>query len=153
MALELYMLGLIVQNMGKSLEFYRQLGLAIPEGSEEQTHVQIKMGSGLTFFLDSRPSRWDPGFVRRDGAGHMEASDSYRFIPEFYLKTRGAVEAKYTELTGFGYQSHRAPYETSFGMCFALINDPDGNTILLSGDLDENETAKEGYRASLLSCP
>ena len=45
--LELYMLGLIVQDMGKSLEFYRQLGLAIPEGNEEQTHVEIKMGSGL----------------------------------------------------------------------------------------------------------
>src|SRR5712691_8333502 len=46
MALELYMLGLIVQDMGKSLEFYRRLGLAIPEGSKGQTHVQIKMGSG-----------------------------------------------------------------------------------------------------------
>ncbi len=46
------------------------------------------MGSGLTFFLDSRPSRWDPGFVRRDDWGHMEASDSYRSILEFYLKTQ-----------------------------------------------------------------
>jgi hypothetical protein len=44
MALELYMLGLIVQDMGKSLEFYRRLGLAIPEGSENQTHVEVKDG-------------------------------------------------------------------------------------------------------------
>jgi predicted lactoylglutathione lyase len=138
MALELYMLGLIVQDMGKSLEFYRRLGLAIPPGSEEKTHVGIKMGNGLTFFLDSRPSRWDPRFIRRDDPGRMEASDGYRSILEFYLKTRDAVDAKYTELTGFGYQSHRAPYETSFGMYFAMINDPDGNTILLSGDLTEN---------------
>jgi hypothetical protein len=28
-------------------------------------------------------------------------------------------------------------------MYFAFINDPDGNTILLSGDLVENETSKE----------
>lgn len=144
MALELYMLGLVVQDMGKSLEFYRQLGLAIPEGSEEKTHVEVKMGSGLTFFLDSRPSRWDPGFVRRDDPGHLEASDSYRSLLEFYLKTRDAVDAKYTELTAFGYQSRRAPYETSFGMYFAMINDPDGNIILLSGDLEENESSKEG---------
>jgi len=33
------MIGLIVQDMRKSQEFSRQLGLAIPEGSEEQTHV------------------------------------------------------------------------------------------------------------------
>jgi predicted lactoylglutathione lyase len=143
MALELYMLGLIVQDMDKSLEFYRRLGLAIPEGSEEQTHVQIKMGSGLTFFLDSKPSRFDPGFVRGDNPGHMEAADGYRSILEFYVKAREAVDTKYTELIGFGYRSQRAPYETSFGMYFAMVNDPDGNTILLSGDLGTTETSKE----------
>jgi hypothetical protein len=80
MARELSMLGLGVQDMGKSLEFYRRLGLAIPEGGEGLTHVEVKMGSGLTFFLDCEPSRWDPGFVRRDDPGHMEASDGYRSL-------------------------------------------------------------------------
>src|SRR5579872_2304752 len=98
------MLGLIVQDMRASLEFYRRLGLAIPEGSEGQTHVEIKMGSGLTFFLDSKPARWDPGYVRQPEPG--EASDSYPFILEFYLKDRTVLEAKYRELTGFGYQGH-----------------------------------------------
>ncbi|GCE27665.1 hypothetical protein KDA_31490 [Dictyobacter alpinus] len=41
MALELSMFGLIVQDMQKSLEFYRRLGLAIPAGSEENTHVVL----------------------------------------------------------------------------------------------------------------
>lgn len=144
MALELYMIGLVAQDMGKSLEFYRRLGLAIPEGGEEKTHVEVKMGSGLTFFLDSNPSRWDPSFVKQNEPKRMEASDGYRFLLEFYLKSRAAVDAKYTELTSFGYQSHRAPYETSFGMYFAMVNDPDGNTILLSGDLEENKTSQEG---------
>ena len=142
MALELYMLGLIVQDMGKSLEFYRRLGLAIPEGSEDKTHVEIKMGNGLTFFLDSRPSLWDPSFARRDDAAHKEVLDNYRSVLEFYLKTQEAVSAKHAELIGFGYQSHLAPYKTSFGMYFAMVKDPDGNTILLSGDLDENVTSK-----------
>ncbi|MHB8598551.1 MAG: VOC family protein [Ktedonobacteraceae bacterium] len=139
MALELFMIGLPIHDMGKSLEFYRRLGLAIPEGSEGQTHVEIKMGSGLTFFLDSKPSRWDPGYVRKNNPG--EASDSYPFILEFYLKDRAILEAKYRELTGSGYQGYRAPYETSFGMYFAMVNDPDGNTILLSADA-KSETEK-----------
>jgi catechol 2,3-dioxygenase-like lactoylglutathione lyase family enzyme len=142
MALELYMLGLIVQDMGASLEFYRRLGLAIPEGSEAKTHVEVKMGSGLTFFLDSNPSRWDPKFAAREGSGDM--GDRYRSILEFYLKTRGAVDDKYAELTGFGYQGYRAPYDTSFGMRFAMIKDPDGNTVLLSGDLEEHVSAGDG---------
>ena len=132
MALELFMIGLPVHDMGKSLEFYRRLGLAIPEGSEGQTHVQVKMKGGLTFFLDSQPSRWDPGFVRKNEPG--EASDSYPFLLEFYLKDQAVLEAKYKELTGFGYHSRHAPYLTPFGMCFAMVNDPDGNTILLSAD-------------------
>ena len=141
MALDLFMLGLIVQDMSKSLEFYRRLGLDIPEGSEESTHVDVKMGNGLTFFLDSRPSRWDSGFVGKKVPGSKEASESYGSVLEFYLKTQAAVEAKYSELTGFGYQGRRAPYQTPFGMCFALIDDPDGNTLLLSGDAAANKTA------------
>lgn len=143
MALELYMLGLITQDMGKALEFYRRLGLAIPEGSEEQTHVEVKMGSGLTFFLDSKPSRWDPGFVSKDEPGHIESTDSYRSVLEFYLETQDAVDTKYAELTSFGYHGRRAPYKTSFGMYFALIDDPDGNTILLTGSLAANGTSKD----------
>lgn len=141
MALDLFMLGLVVQDMNKALEFYRRLGLDIPEGSQESTHVQVKMGNGLTFFLDSRPSFWDPGFVGKKESGRKEASGSYSSVLEFYLKTQAAVEAKYSELTGLGYQGRRAPYRTSFGMCFALIDDPDGNTLLLSGDAAENKTA------------
>src|SRR2546429_3367982 len=82
MALELYMLGLVVQDMDKSLEFYRRLGLDIPVGSEQLTHVEVKMGSGLTFFLDSRPSRFDPRVVRKDHPERMGSSEDYRFLLE-----------------------------------------------------------------------
>ena len=134
MALELYMIGLIAQDMDKSLEFYQRLGLAIPVGSAGKTHVEVKMGSGLTFFLDSNPARWDPGFAKQPEPGRTQAANSYPFILEFYLEDRAAVDAKYQELTGFGYHGHRAPYETSFGMYFALVDDPDGNTVLLSAN-------------------
>lgn len=139
MALELYMLGLIVQDMDKSLAFYRRLGLAIPEGSEAKTHVEVKMGSGLTLFLDSQPRRWDPQFVRNDDPEHSAATDNYRSLLEFYLGPQDAVETKYAELTDFGYQGKRVPYGTPFGMCFAMLHDPDGNTILLSGDVKPND--------------
>jgi catechol 2,3-dioxygenase-like lactoylglutathione lyase family enzyme len=134
MALELYMLGVIVQDMPTSLEFYRRLGLAIPDGSEKQSHVEIKMGNGLTFFLDSRPTRWDPGFGAQSEPQPSASTDRYPVILEFYLNEKAALVAKYTEMTEFGYQGYREPYRTSFGMYFAMIKDPDGNTILLSAD-------------------
>ncbi len=132
MALQLYMVGLSVRDMDRSQEFYRRLGLAFPEGAERQPHVEVKMGRGITFFLDTRT-------ITRDDAGIGASSDGYRAIFEYYLKSQAAVESKYAELIDYGYQSYRAPFTYVNGMRFALVNDPDGNVILLSGDMDEHE--------------
>jgi catechol 2,3-dioxygenase-like lactoylglutathione lyase family enzyme len=120
MALELYMVGLVTRDLETSLEFYQRLGLAIPARSEERTHVEVKMQSGVTFF-----------FLKTPGGG--EVSDSSRTVFEFFLPSRAAVDEKHTELTDFGYQSDRAPaFEVSMKAYFALITDPDGHTIMLS---------------------
>ena len=121
MALELYMVGLATQNMEKSAEFYRRLGVAIPEGSEKERHVGVKMGGEITFFLNAM------------GLTAPEAGP--RVVFEFYLKERSVVDAKYNELVSFGYQSYRAPFVSQFNnIYFAMINDPDGNIVLLSAD-------------------
>ncbi len=126
MGLEIYMIGVIVEDMPRALEFYRRLGVDIPEGSEGKGHVEVKM-SGLTFFLTTKNvnARWDPARQEISGSG-------YRMILEFYLKTREALDAKYAEMIAYGYESHVAPYDTPFNTYFAMINDPDGNTVLLS---------------------
>ena len=131
MALQLYMLGLIVSDMGQALEFYRRLGLEVPADSDDKTHVGIKMDSGLTLFLDSRPAAWDAAAGSSPPAVGAPAT-GYGTVLEFYLSSRTEVDAKYHEMIAFGYPSHAAPYETRFGMYFALIHDPAGNTILLS---------------------
>lgn len=126
MGLELYMVGVIVADMGRAVEFYRRLGVDIAEGAESKVHVEVKM-SGLTFFLSTTAinARWDPARAEITGTG-------YRMILEFYLKTREEIDAKYAEMIGYGYHSHIAPFETPFNAYFAMIDDPDGNTVLLS---------------------
>ena len=125
MGLELYMVGVIVEDMNRALEFYRRLGVDVPEDSEGKEHVEVKM-SGLTFFLSTKAAnaRWDPA--------RTEASGGYRMILEFYLETPEALDAKHADLTGFGYVSHCAPYDVTPELRFAMVDDPDGNTILLS---------------------
>ena len=133
MGLELYMIGVIVEDMPRALEFYRRLGVDVPEGSEDKPHVEVKM-SGLTFFLSTKRhnARWDPARAEVTGTG-------YRMILEFYLKEKALVDAKYAEMIGYGYESHVAPFDVSPTLYFAMINDPDGNTVLLSAF--EEETA------------
>lgn len=120
MALELYMVGLIARDIEKSVEFYRQLGLDLPEGSERETHIEVKMGRDLTFFLNA--------------PGRAGISESPHVVLEFYLKNRSAVDAKHFEMTGLGYRNYHSPFETAYGMYFAMVNDPDGNIVLLSAD-------------------
>jgi catechol 2,3-dioxygenase-like lactoylglutathione lyase family enzyme len=134
MPLNLYMIGVVTKDMPKALEFYRRLGLAVPDGVEGKTHVQIKMEGGLTFFLDSNPSRFDPRFPADPNTHPRQVSDRYPFLLEFYLKERAAVDAKHKELTDLGYEDRGAPYVTPYGMYFAWVSDPDGNAILLSAD-------------------
>lgn len=127
MSLELYMVGVIVEDMHRAVQFYRRLGVEIPEGEETKAHVEVKM-SGMTLFLTTRHlnARWDPAREEITGTG-------YRMILEFYLETRAAVDVKYEEMLAYGYAAHGEPRVLSNGMYFAFINDPDGNTILLSG--------------------
>ncbi|MEP7292741.1 MAG: hypothetical protein ABI835_13245 [Chloroflexota bacterium] len=35
-------------------------------------------------------------------------------------------------MIGYGYAAHVAPYEVAPTLYFAMIDDPDGNTVLLS---------------------
>jgi len=58
-------------------------------------------------------------------------SDMGRAV-ELYLETREAPDAKYAEMIGFGYDAHCAPYDVTPDLRFAMVDDPDGNTILLS---------------------
>lgn len=127
MTLKLYMVVAIVEDLPRAAEFYRRLGVDIPEQSVNERAVEVKMGE-MSFLLTSKraAASWDPGRV--------EPSGGSRVVLEFYLKTREAVDAKYTEMVDYGYEGYRAPFQTSFGPYFALINDPDGNTVLLSAD-------------------
>jgi predicted lactoylglutathione lyase len=135
MALNLYMIGLTAKNMSRSVEFYRRLGVEMPERSEERLHNEVKMPGELTFFLDARP-------IPSDNPKRMgHASDGHRMYLEFYLGSQAAVTTKYAELMESGYESYHTPFATTFGMYFAFVNDPDGNTVLLSGDLDRAETS------------
>ena len=130
MGLELYMVGVIVEDMARAAEFYRRLGVDVREDADDKDFVEVGM-SGLTFFLSTKEqnARWDP--ARKEISG-----DGYRMILEFYLQDPAALDAKYDELTGFGYASHVAPYDVTPTLRFALVDDPDGNTILLSASAD-----------------
>jgi uncharacterized glyoxalase superfamily protein PhnB len=121
----LSMIGLLVEDMGRSLGFYRRVGLEIPEGAEKQEHVEVEIGGGVVLF-------WDAAFVGAYDPEREEPKGGYRIVLEFFVGTREAVDARYEELVADGYRGHKAPFETHFGAYMAMVDDPDGNTVLIT---------------------
>lgn len=126
MGLNIYMVGLVAADLERAAEFYRRLGVDVPDDVSGMRHVEIRMGE-LTFFLTTpeQNGRWDPNRVDATGAG-------YRMILEFYLEDPARLDAKVTELRDYGYRIHTEPYWVTDQLRFAMVDDPDGNTVLLS---------------------
>ena len=124
MSFQLSMVGLIVHDMSAALEFYRRLGLDIPQGAEGEPFVQLQMESGVTIF-------WDAFFAKRHYPDMKPAAGGSRVMLEFFLEDEKAVDAKYEELLGYGYRGPMKPEQT-VGPYAAMVEDPDGNVVLLT---------------------
>jgi catechol 2,3-dioxygenase-like lactoylglutathione lyase family enzyme len=127
MPIELAMIGIVVNDMATSLTFYRRLGLDIPAEDDAQRFVMHRTKSGVTIFFDTV-------FVpTNDLSRRQSPRGNYNILLEFYAGTREAVDTKYAELTGFGYVGRHDPWKSS-GPYAALVEDPDGNTILITAE-------------------
>jgi predicted enzyme related to lactoylglutathione lyase len=127
MEIQLSMLGVIVSDMAAALRFYRLVGLDIPATEDAKPFVMHRMGSGVSIFFDTVfARRYDPDHAMPGGRG-------YRTMFEFYLGDDDAVDAKYAELTAAGYHGRMTPQRTT-GPYAAMVDDPDGNVVLLTSD-------------------
>lgn len=115
-----------VRDLDASITFYRRLGLDIPDPVGERPLVIHRMGSGVSLLITTQfASAYDPSFERPAGG--------YQQLLEFYVGDDGLVDAKWADLTGAGYHGRLAPTQTA-GPYAAMVDDPDGNVILLTSD-------------------
>jgi predicted lactoylglutathione lyase len=127
MSIQLAMVGLVVSDMRTSLAFYRRLGLDIPDEEDEKRFVMYRMPSGVTIFFDT------VFFPTNDPERRAAPRGSYNVSLEFYAGTREAVDRLYTDLTALGYIGRKAPWKSS-GPYAAIVEDPDGNPILITAE-------------------
>ena len=127
MSIELAMVGVVVSDMAKSLEFYRKLGLPIPPEEDSKSFVMHRMPSGVTIFFDA------VFFPGSDPERTPSPRGSYNISLEFYAGTRDAVNTLFKDLTSSGYVSRHEPWKTP-GPYAAIVEDPDGNAILITAE-------------------
>ena len=122
-------IGLVVSDMGKSLAFYRRLGLSIPSEADDQPHVETSLPGGLRLVWDTVET------IRSFDAGWQPPSDGPPVGLAFACGTAAGVDAAYESLVGLGYEGHKAPWDAPWGQRYAMIHDPDGNSVDLFAPL------------------
>jgi uncharacterized glyoxalase superfamily protein PhnB len=133
---DLHMLNVIVGEMPASLDFYRRLGVTVPDAAAGPgAHVQLRMPGGFSLELDTAESAriWHAGW-RADPA-------STGVVIGFALPSREAVDERYAELTSAGYRGRQPPFDAFWGARYAIVADPDGNDVGLMSPVDEARRA------------
>ncbi|WP_233159812.1 VOC family protein [Pseudonocardia sp. MH-G8] len=119
--------GVVVADMAKTLAFYRALGLAVPDGAENQPHVEVLLGGGMRLMFDTEDTvrSFHPDWKPVVGAGRIALA----------VADAAAVDAGYAELTAAGHHGELAPFDAPWGQRYACVQDPDGNGVDLYAPL------------------
>jgi catechol 2,3-dioxygenase-like lactoylglutathione lyase family enzyme len=130
MKARLDVIGIVVKDMAKALAFYRHLGLEIPPEADQQPHVETTLAGGLRVAWDTEDviRSFDPDWAPPSG-GH-------RIGLAFQCDSPADVNRAYDELIGLGYDGHKEPWDAFWGQRYALVRDPDGNSVDLFAPSD-----------------
>lgn len=125
----LNLIGLVVSDMAASLAFYRRLGVDLPPDADEQPHVEVTLPGGLRLGWDTVDTvrSFDPAWGPPHG-GH-------RVALAFDCGSADEVDATFAELVDAGHDGHLPPWDAFWGQRYAVVHDPDGNSVDLFAPL------------------
>jgi uncharacterized glyoxalase superfamily protein PhnB len=130
----LNMIGLIAQDMPKTLAFYRQLGMDIPAEMDEEDHVEVVLEGGLRFAWDSE------AMIRGIDPNWQPPQGGHRVAFAFLCDSSAEVDSVYQAMIDAGHASHKAPFDAFWGQRYAQIIDPDGNIVDLFAYLPQEKS-------------
>ena len=114
--------------MGGALRFYRLLGLNIAEDSDGEPYVEVitRNGYRISWNTEAMIKEIDPEWKEPVGQ---------RISLAFKCDTPAEVDAAYNNIVAQGYAGHKAPWDAFWGQRYAVVLDPDGNTVDLFAPL------------------
>jgi catechol 2,3-dioxygenase-like lactoylglutathione lyase family enzyme len=124
------MIGIVVADMARSLAFYRRLGLDIPADADGEPHVETTLPGGLRLAWDTVETirSFDPEWAAPSGSPRVGLA--------FLCESPADVDRAYDTLVAAGHEGHKAPWDAFWGQRYAVMHDPDGNSIDLFASLE-----------------
>jgi catechol 2,3-dioxygenase-like lactoylglutathione lyase family enzyme len=128
MDLRLDLIGIVVEDMRASLEFYSRLGLDVAEDAADESHVETVTAGGLRVAWDTAE------LIQQIYPSRTAPSGGHRMALAFRCPSPAEVDAKYAELAALGH-GHKEPWDAFWGQRYAVVQDPDGNPVDLFAPL------------------
>lgn len=113
-------LGITAEDLSASLDFYRLVGLDIPETDEG--HVEVELAGGFRLMFDSRA-------VVESFSTYEAASGGRNVGLAFRCDTPADVDATHAALVAAGHRSKEKPFDAPWGQRYATVLDPDSNPV------------------------
>ena len=114
---ELNAIGIVASDVGRSVAFYRLLGVELSEIGEG--HLEAQLPSGVRLMLDSEDviRSFRPDWTRE--AGNQLAL-------AFECSSPAEVDELYERVTSAGFDGEKEPWDAFWGQRYAQLSDPDG---------------------------
>jgi catechol 2,3-dioxygenase-like lactoylglutathione lyase family enzyme len=119
----LNLVGLVVADMAAALAFYRHLGLEIPATADAEPHVEVTLPGGLRLAWDTADT------IRSIDPGWSPPTGSPRVSLAFACADPDEVDSTFAALVAAGYEGHKQPWDAFWGQRYAIVHDPDGNSV------------------------
>jgi uncharacterized glyoxalase superfamily protein PhnB len=110
--------GIVTADMARSLEFYRLLGLGVPD-TPDAGHVNIDVANGMRVMIDSEAE------VRKFRSD-WDRTTGNQCALAFQCESPAQVDDLYDRLTEAGFEGEKEPWDAFWGQRYAQLRDPDG---------------------------
>jgi catechol 2,3-dioxygenase-like lactoylglutathione lyase family enzyme len=124
---ELNAIGIAVSDLRRSLQFYRLLGLDLPEDSDED-HVEATMANGTRLMFDTED-------VIRSFLPEWTRADGNQVSLAFECASPAELDEIYARVVAAGFEGEKEPWDAFWGQRYALLGDPDGVRVNLYASL------------------
>ncbi|ORX02758.1 glyoxalase [Mycobacterium szulgai] len=118
---------IVASDLQRSLNFYRSLGLTIPETDGPHVEVALPGGNRLLFDTEETLASFHPEWTSPISPG--------RVVLAFGLATPADVDAVFSRLTDAGHPALLKPFDAPWGQRYATLADPDGTSVDLYAPL------------------
>jgi uncharacterized glyoxalase superfamily protein PhnB len=120
-------IGIVVSDMGRSVAFFRLLGVPFGDPGEED-HLEAALPSGVRLMLDTEKlvRTFDPEWERPVGSSIGLA---------FLCLSPARVDEVYAKVLAAGFKGKKEPWDAFWGQRYAQVLDPDGHSIDLFAPL------------------